>query len=253
MFYSKNLLKLKKIKHCFFSRKNGFSEDIYKSLNCGEGSNDKKDIVLKNLKYVANTLNINTENLMLMNQTHSNKVIQINIEDVKKKKFNSDAIVTKVKDLALGVLTADCVPIILYDKKNEIIGVVHAGWKGCVSGIRENTLNKFNAIDKNNNFFACVGPCIGKKNYEISQDLFELFNKESKSNTKFFLKKSDGKFLFNIRAYVNHRLLQLGVKNLDNIDIDTFEDADNFFSYRRSKKLKEPDYGRCISTICLKT
>jgi len=253
MFYSENLKKLPKIKHCFFSRKNGFSLGIYKSLNCGEGSQDKSGHILKNLDYVAKKLNIESENLMLMNQIHSNKVIHINEKNIKFKKFDSDALVTNMKGLALGVLTADCVPILLYDNSNHIIGAIHAGWKGCVSGVIENTLNKFNDIGKNNNFFACVGPCIGKDSYEVGCDLFEEFNKKSKNNALFFHRKTSKKFQFDLRGYVNNELKKLGVKNLDNINIDTFKDADNSFSYRRSLKLEESDYGRCISTICLKT
>ena len=188
-----------------------------------------------------------------MNQTHSNKVILVDDLNKKIKKFNSDAIVTQVKGLALGVLTADCVPIILYDKKNEIIGCIHSGWKGFISGVIKNTVNVFKEINKKNDFFACVGPCIGKKNYEVDLDLVKKFTSKSKKNLNFFLKKKDNKFLFDLRGCVNAELKELGIKNIYNIDFDTFQDQDNFFSYRRSQKKGELDYGRCISTICLKT
>ena len=100
---------------------------------------------------------------LLMHQTHSNKVIIINKKNKNLKRFNSDALITKLKDVALGVVTADCVPIILYDIKNQIIGCIHAGWKGALSGIIENTIKKFKKLNSKNKIFASVGPCIGKK------------------------------------------------------------------------------------------
>ena len=136
MFYSKNLKKLKKINHCFFSRKMDFSKGIYKSLNCGRGSKDNKNIN-KNLIFVSDIMGVTRNKLVLMHQTHGNRVIEIK-KDNYKKKIKADAIITKMKGIALGVMTADCVPIILYDVKNEIIGCVHAGWKGAYLDIIKN-------------------------------------------------------------------------------------------------------------------
>mgnify|MGYP006094961589 FL=1 len=253
MYFSSKLNKFENIKHHFFSRNNGFSKEIYRSLNCGKGSMDKKEVVSKNLQYVSEYIGVKNKNLILMNQTHSNKVAIINQNNKDDGTRNSDAIITQIKGLALGVLTADCVPILLYDKKNEIIGCVHAGWKGSISGIIMNTLNEFKNINPNNEIIACIGPCIGKSSYEVDSDFFEQFILESKKNSSFFLKKNKQKFLFNIRGYVGKKLKEGGVKVIDNIDLDTFTETNNFFSYRRSQKLREKDYGRCISTICLKT
>ena len=119
MFYSKKLKRFKEIKHCFFSKKNGYSTGIYKSLNCGHGSKDNKKNIQKNLKLVAKKMSVNSENLVLMHQTHSNKVIEIKRINYKKKIY-ADAMITKMRGVSLGVLTADCVPIILYDSKKEI-------------------------------------------------------------------------------------------------------------------------------------
>ena len=140
MFYSKKFKRFHNIKHCFFSRKGGFSKGLYQSLNCGKGSKDNKKNVHRNLSLVSKKMKINQKKLSLMNQTHSNKVIIISKKNKNFKKFNSDALITKLKDVALGVVTADCVPIIIYDIKNQIIGCIHAGWKGALSGIIENTL-----------------------------------------------------------------------------------------------------------------
>ena len=250
MFYSNKLTKFNNIKHCFFSKKNGYSKGVYHSLNCGPGSKDKKENVKKNLDLVSEKFGIKRENLVLMHQTHSNKVIVINKKN-KNKKIIADALVTKSEGLAISVLTADCVPIILYDEINNIIGCIHAGWKGAISGIIENTLNKFKEMNINNKINAAIGPCIGHESYEVGLEFFNKFLKDSEINKKFFSKKNNEKFLFNLRDYVNNKLSNFGVHNIDNINADTFKDTDNFFSYRRSQKLKEADYGRCISTICL--
>ena len=192
MLYSRKLNKFKKIKHCFFSRKNGFSKGIYKSLNCGRGSKDNKENIIKNLNYVSQKMSVKKNNLILMHQTHSAKVIEIN-KDNYKKKINSDAMVTKVKGLALGVVTADCVPIIIYDLKNEIIGCIHAGWKGAFSGIIKNTINKIKKINSNNKIFASIGPCIGKKSYEVDLNFYKKFLKKSVKNKKYFSNKNKKK------------------------------------------------------------
>ena len=126
MFYSKKFRKFKEINHCFFSRKNGFSKGIYKSLNCGRGSKDSKKNIIKNLQFVSEKINVSRRKLILMHQTHSNKVIEINKKNMKKK-IIADAIITREKGVALGVVTADCVPILLFDYENKIVGCIHAG------------------------------------------------------------------------------------------------------------------------------
>ena len=249
MFYSKKLNKFKGIKHCFFSRKGGFSKGLYKSLNCGRGSKDNKKNILKNLNYVAQKMFINKNKFMLMNQTHSAKVIEIR-ESNYKKKINSDAMITKIKGLALGVLTADCVPIIVYDSKNEIIGCIHAGWKGALSGIIKKTVNKIKKLNSNNKIYASIGPCIDKKNYEIDLNFYKKFLNTSKKNKKYFFHKNKYKKLFNLRKFVSDKLIELNVK-VDHVNHDTYSEKVNFFSYRRSCKLKQNDYGRCISVISL--
>ena len=141
MFYSKNLKKIKKIKHCFFSKRGGFSKGIYKSLNCGRGSKDRKKDIHKNLVFVSKKMGVKKNKLILMHQTHSNKVVEIKRNNFRSK-IKADAMVTKMRGIALGVVTADCVPIILYDAKNQIIGCIHAGWKGAFFDIIKNKIYK---------------------------------------------------------------------------------------------------------------
>jgi YfiH family protein len=252
MFYSKKIKKFQNIKHCFYTKKNGFSDGIYQSLNCSLGSNDKKANVIKNLEFVSKNIGVKNNNLILMNQTHSNKVIVVDGLNKSLSRFNSDALITDLKDVAISVLTADCVPIILYDEVNKIIGCIHAGWKGAISGIIENTIQEFSKLNKKIKITAAVGPCIGSKSYEVDSDFYNNFLNISKENQIFFEKTTNNKFLFDIRKYVNKRLIDCEVLNIDNIELDSCKDDKNFFSYRRSQKLNEIDYGRCISTICLK-
>jgi len=174
MFYSKKLKKFKDIKHCFFSRKNGYSVGLYKSLNCGRGSKDSKKNIAKNLSFIADKMGVKKAKLILMNQTHSNKVIEIKHNNYKKK-INADAIITKIKGIALCVVTADCVPILLFDPKSKIIGCVHAGWKGAYKDIIKNTLIKIKKHNAKSKIFAAIGPCIGKKNYEVDLKFFKMF------------------------------------------------------------------------------
>jgi YfiH family protein len=249
MFYSKKLNKFKGIKHCFFSKKGGFSKGLYKSLNCGKGSKDNKKNILKNLNYISQKMLIKKDNLILMNQTHSTKVIEIKKSNYKKM-INADAMVTKVKGLALGVVTADCIPIIIYDFKNEIVGCVHAGWKGAISGIIKNTINKMKKLGNNNKIFASIGPCISKKSYEVDLIFYKKFLNKSKKNKKYFSHKNKYKKLFDLRKFVADKLIALEVK-VDHVNRDTFRGKINFFSYRRSCKLKQNDYGRCIYTVRL--
>ena len=249
MFYSKKLKKFKVIKHCFFSRKGGFSKGLYRGLNCGRGSKDNKINILKNLAYVSQKFFVNKDKLILMNQSHSNKVIEIKKNNYKKK-INSDAMITKVRGLAIGVVSADCVPVIIYDLKNEIVGCIHAGWQGDFLGIIKNTINKIKKLNSNNKIFASIGPCIGEKSYEVDITFYKRFLKQSKKNKKYFSYKNKTKKLFNLRKFVADKLTELKVK-VDHVNHDTFREKSNFFSYRRSCKLMQNDYGRCISVVRL--
>ena len=249
MFYSKNLKNNLKIQHCFFSRKNGTSEGIYDSLNCGVGSKDKKENIEKNLGIVCKKFKINKKSLILMKQTHSNRVEIIkNIKN--SERIECDALLTKNNKIALSVLTADCVPVLLYEKVNQIVGCIHAGWKGAISGIIENTLTKLVEMGGNTkNVVISVGPCISQKNYEVKNDFYSEFIKKSKDNESFFLKKDKDTLNFDLRGYVNKKFKDFGILEIENIFLDTFEAKNDYFSHRRAKKLREDDYGRCISVI----
>ena len=252
MFFSDSLKKFKNIKHCFFSRKNGFSKGFYESLNCGLGSSDKKENVIKNLKYVSEKMGCEEKSLITLNQKHSNKVIYIENKNSIRDKLPGDAIVTKVKGVGIGILTADCAPILLYDHQEKIIGCIHSGWKGALNGIIKNTIKKFeNLNSKTNNLIAVVGPCIKKENYEIKKDFYNKFISQNKLNEKFFEKINDTSYFFDLRKFINEEISKLNIQNIENIEMDTFSEKESFYSYRRSCSNKEKDYGRCISVILL--
>lgn len=242
-------MKQKQISHGFFNKNGGKSKGIYKSLNCGKGSKDNKKNINRNLNYVAKKMSVKKNKLILMHQTHSNKVVEIKKNNYHKK-ILADAMFTKMSGVALGVLTADCVPIIIYETRNKIIGCIHAGWKGASSGIISNTITKIKKINSNSKIFASVGPCIGRKSYEVDMNFYKQFISKSLNNKIYFTKKNKLKMFFNLRKFVTDKLLKLGVI-VDQVNRDTFAEKTNFFSYRRSCKLKQKDYGRCISTICM--
>jgi len=251
MYFSRKFNECSRIKHCFFSKNGGVSKDIYNSLNCGLGSKDKENNVLSNLAIVSEKIGISKNNLFSMNQTHSNKVVTIDENNRNIQRISADALITKIKNIAISVLTADCVPILLYEEVNHVIACVHAGWRGAVNGIIKNTLNEIVNKSKNNKIYVAVGPCIGVENYEVGKEFYGEFIKESKKNEIFFFHGKKDKFLFDLRKYVNFKIKEFDIAHIENIDFDTYAEKKNFFSFRRSKKLGEKDYGRCISTISL--
>jgi len=249
---SKKLSKFQEIKHGFFNKQGGKSEGIYKSLNCGIGSSDTKKNVRNNLKIVCKKINCSSRKLILLNQIHSNKFYFIDKNfEFNKKKLKGDALITNVKNIAIGVLTADCVPILIYDKNLKIISAIHTGWKGAYIGVIKKVVkflvkNGSNAKD----LIAAIGPGISQKNYEIQKDFKDKFLKKDKQN-KIFFKLIKNKTYFSLNKYIYSQLKKLGVNNLEIINKDTFDPKNNFFSARRSIHNKENDYGRNISIIMI--
>ena len=251
MIKSKKLSKFKNIEHAFFNRLGGKSSGIFKSLNCGPGSSDKKKSILKNLKIVANKIKTKPKKIVLLNQVHSNKFHYIGKNSNINNKFEGDALITNRKNTPIAVLTADCVPILIYDKNKEMIAAIHAGWKGAYKGIVKKVI-KF-MIKKGcypKNITAVIGPSISANSYEVREDFIKRFIKKDKKNIIFF-KKISNKNYFNLNKYVHFQLKSLDVKKIDIIDKDTFNTKNNFFSARRSINCKENDYGRNISIIMI--
>ncbi len=252
MIKSKKLSKFQQINHGFFDKKGGKSTGIYKSLNCGVGSSDSKKNVLNNLKIVCKKINCSSKNLILLNQIHSNKFYFINKNyKFKKKKLNGDALITNVKKIALGVIVADCVPVLIYDKNLKIISAIHAGWKSVYKEIIKKVVKFLIKKGSNTkNLVAVIGPSISEKSYEVQKDFKSKFLKKDKQS-KFFFKIRKNKTYFGLNKYVYYHLKKLGIKNLEIIKKNTFDPKNNFFSARRSIQNKENDYGRNISVIMI--
>ena len=251
MIKSKKLSKINNIKHGFFNKNGGISKKIYKSLNCGPGSKDNPLNVHKNLQIVKKKIKSTAKSIFLLHQIHSNKYIYINRKNISKSKPKADAIITNQKNIPIGVLTADCVPILICDEKMKLVAAIHAGWKGVYKDIISRVI-KF-MIKKGSdpkNIIAVIGPAISAKNYEVKEDFKKKFIKKDKRNNKFFKIKYK-KLYFDLPKYVKSSLLKNKIKNIETINIDTFDINNNFFSARRALKLNQDDYGRNISIIML--
>jgi len=251
LIVSKKLSRLNEISHGFFNNKGGCSTGIYKSLNCGPGSNDDKTKVIKNLRIVKNKLNKNSKNIFLLHQIHSNKFVFINKYSKYLKKKRADAVITNVPKLPIAILTADCAPILIYDKQKKMIAAVHAGWKGAYKGIISKVINfMIKKGCEKKNMIAVIGPCIAQKSYNVKEDFKRKFLKKNKRN-KVFFKKRKKLICFDLLKYIKSQLKLMKITNLDTINIDTFPKKNNFFSARRSLHLNHDDYGRNISLIMI--
>ena len=252
MFNSKKLSKFSEISHGFFNRNGGVSEGIYKSLNCGTGSKDTKNNIKKNLKIVKKKISKKSKEIFLVKQIHSNKFIFISKNTkIKNRSINADAIITEREKLPIGILTADCVPLLLFDKRRKIIDAIHAGWRGALKGII-NKVIKF-MLKKGcskKHITAAIGPSINSKNYNVKIDFKDKFIKKHKKN-KIFFKNRNKLIYFDLPNYIKSQLKFNKISKIDMINIDTYEKKNNFFSARRSLKLKQDDYGRNISIIMI--
>ena len=252
MIKSKKLSRFKNIKHAFFNRLAGKSTSIYKILNCVPDSSDNKNNISKNLSKTKKEIKSNPTKIILLNQIHSNKFCYIDKKTkINNSKFTGDALITSRSNTPIGVLTADCAPILMFDSKNKIIAAIHAGWKGAYKGILKKVL-KF-MIQKgcsNENITAVIGPCISLKNYEVKKDFIKRFVKKDIKN-KVFFKKIGNKNYFNLSAYIANQLKSFGIKKIEVINKDTYNIKNNFFSARRSKSYNENDYGRNVSVIMI--
>lgn len=241
----KALSKLPHINHGFFTRQDGVSGGIYKSLNCGTGSKDDLKKIKQNRNLVANALE--ARHLISGHQTHSTNIIFI--DDIKK--FNGDGAITKLHDVALGILTADCAPILFADKTKPIIAAAHAGWRGAVGGITDNVIKEMvNKGSLTKDIIAAIGPHISFAAYEVGEDMRDKANALDPNAREFFV-KTPTKFRFNLGGYLKAKLEHFGVEVVLTGGC-TLSQPESFFSYRQSLVRKTGDYGRQISAIVLR-
>ncbi len=242
------LLQHSNIRHGFFTRKGGCSSGIYTSLNCGPGSDDNPENVKKNRHTILAELGSQGATLCGLHQIHSNIVHYMDtpwVDELPK----GDAVVTRQKNIALGILTADCAPVLFADPENGVIGAAHAGWKGALTGILENTIQIMcQKGAKIPNIIATIGPCIAQKNYEVGPEFLEKFAEHQ----HFFIKSTKkDHYLFDLKGFVTYRLEESGLDKITALPQDTYSDEDILFSYRRATHQGEKDYGRQISTIMI--
>jgi len=238
-------------KHGFFTRLDGLSKKQFRSLNCSSSNDDDKKKVNENRLIAIKNLNINKKKLILITQTHSSKVIRITKNNLDKN-IKADGMITSLNNVILGILTADCAPVIIYDDKNKFVCNLHSGWKGSLNNISQTAIKLFDKYQiKRKNLTAIVGPCLGAKNYEVDKNFQRMFIQKNIKYSKFFRYKNKKKSYFNLRALINYQLSELGLKKIYNINRDTYSSENLFFSYRRSTHKGEKTTGRLINLISL--
>jgi YfiH family protein len=244
-----NILKLPGLAHGFFGRRGGVSEGIYASLNCGPGSNDVRDQVIENRRRVSKALN--GANLLTLYQIHSpNTVI---VTEPWTQGPQADAMATNIPGLALGILTADCAPVLLADAQARVIGAAHAGWKGAFGGVIEQVLEKMESLGaERSRIAAAIGPCIGQANYEVGPEFIARFVQRAADNTRFFVaSEKPDRWRFDLEGYVASRVRGAGIAHVEPLSTCTYAGKDSFFSFRRATHRNEKDYGRQVSAIVL--
>ncbi|MET0239186.1 MAG: peptidoglycan editing factor PgeF [Sphingobium sp.] len=239
------------VAHGFLGRRGGVSTGIHAGLNVGLGSDDDRDAILENRERALDAV-LPGATLVTLHQVHSPTVVTVSRPIPADARPEADALVTDRPGLLLGVLTADCVPVLLADREAGVIGAAHAGWKGAIAGVTDSTLSAMEALGADRaRITAAIGPCIGRASYEVSEAFIEPFIAQDAENARFFGAGQPGHLMFDIAAYVAARLAGAGVGRVDLLDEDTYTQPERFFSFRRSCHHKEPGYGRQISLIGL--
>lgn len=239
------------IRHGFFTRAGGVSTGIYRGLNAGVGSNDAPDAVAENRARVAGAIGVEADRLLTLYQTHSADALIVT-EPFGQPRPKADAMVTDRPGIALGVLAADCGPILYADAEAGVVGAAHAGWKGAFTGILESTIEAMETLGaKRERIVAVLGPSIGPLNYEVGPEFMDRFTAANPVNAAYFTPSVNaGHAMFDLNRYTVDRLSNAGIQ-AGMIGLCTYADEDRFFSYRRSTHRREADYGRQISAIVL--
>ena len=245
------------VRHAFFTRQGGVSKGLFAALNVGLGSGDAPDHVRENRRRAAQLFDLEENALLTTYQVHSPKVKIVEEPWLPGKAAPQvDAMATRRRGLALGILTADCAPILLADAKAGVIGAAHAGWKGAIGGVIEATIEAMTSLGAQpKRIVAAVGPCIAQDSYEVGPEFPAPFVAEEPMNGRFFRadESADGepRWRFDLSGYVTDKLARLGLAEVDALPHDTCADERHFFSYRRACLRGETDYGRGLSAIVL--
>jgi hypothetical protein len=237
-------------RHGFFTRKGGASSGIFAGLNCGAGSTDIAEVVQINRDRVAEAMEVPHDHLVTVHQIHSPDVVVI--DGPRDDHPRVDAMVSRTPGVLLGVLTADCQPVLLHDPTASVIGAAHAGWRGVKDGVLEATVAAMVRLGaRRKTITAVIGPAISQAAYEVGPEFQAAFLADDPAHARFFAPGRSGKPLFDLPAFGLSRLEQAGVGHAEWTGHCTYRDADRFFSFRRTTHLGEADYGRLISVIRL--
>jgi polyphenol oxidase len=237
--------------HGFLGRRGGVSVGEVAGLNVGYGSSDDRSAIAENRRRAIDALCPAAE-LATVHQVHSADVVYAERPWPIEERPPADALVTDRPGLLLGILTADCAPVLFADQEAGVIGAAHAGWRGALSGVTDATVAAMERIGaRRERIRSAVGPCIGKASYEVDDAFRRRFLEADSANERFFADAAGGKPRFDLTGYVVHRLLAAGIEQVEALHLDTYADPDRFFSYRRATHRGEADYGRQLSAIAL--
>jgi polyphenol oxidase len=244
-------LSVRGIAHAWLTRSGGVSTGIYEGLNVGNGSSDIPSNIAENRRRAAAFFGVEPDYLVNPWQTHSSDVIIVDCPFLGERPM-ADGIVTNVSNIAIAVVTADCGPILFADNQAKVIGAAHAGWKGAVGGVLENTIKSMETLGATRkNIVAVLGPSISQANYEVGPEFMDLFIGIAPENLQWFTPShKPNHSMFNLWGYTLDRLKRAGV-NVESVNRCTYAEEENFYSYRRTTHRKEPDYGRQLSAIML--
>ena len=239
------------VPHGFLGRRGGVSGGIHAGLNVGWGSDDEREAIAENRRRAVEAV-LPRAALVTVHQVHSPDVVTVTEPWPDDARPKADALVTKRPGLLLGVLTADCAPVLLSDVEAGVIGTAHAGWKGALAGVTDATISAMEALGARRSVIAAaIGPCIAQASYEVDSAFEANFVVADTFNARFFKQGREGHAWFDLEGYVAMRLEAAGVGTVEKLGLDTYADEARFYSYRRATHRGEPDYGRQISLIAL--
>ncbi|WP_439568393.1 peptidoglycan editing factor PgeF [Sphingopyxis sp.] len=240
------------IAHGFFGRRGGVSTGGLASLNCGLGSGDDPALIAENRRRVADAV-LPGGALTGVYQVHGNRCRIVDGAADLAARPEADALATRTPGVLLGILTADCVPVLFADRDAGVVGAAHAGWKGALAGVTDATLAAMESLGaRRANIAAAIGPCIARASYEVDAAFVQRFTADDPTNERFFAAGKPGHAMFDIAAYVAARLAAAGVTRIAIGGQDTYAEAEDYFSYRRACHKEENSYGRQLSVIGLK-
>lgn len=240
-----------RLHHGFFGREGGRSQGELASNNMSISVGDNPDLVVSNRSSAAYALGGHgIKDLVVLKQVHSTRVETLT--ERPQGVIEADAMVTSRPDLLLGILTADCAPVLFADAEAGIVGAAHAGWRGALAGITDSVIAEMEAIGATRSrIAAAIGPCIAMPSYEVDEAFRARFVEADAANDRFFMRSASGSLHFDLPAYVRHRLIGAGIDEVETIHLDTYSSPDLFYSFRRATHRGEPDYGRQVSLIGL--